>query len=101
MKSKKYVTYIKKEFCFDKNEKNEFKLYRKVRDHCHYTGKFRGAANNIYNLKYKVPKKIPVVIHNAGNDTHFIIELLAEEFGGQFVCTFSLDLLMTKQLHLN
>ena len=31
----------KKEFCYDKNEKNKFKLYQKVRDHCHYTGKLR------------------------------------------------------------
>ena len=27
----------KKEFCNDENEKREFKLYHKVRDHCHYT----------------------------------------------------------------
>ena len=33
-----------KEFCYDKNEKTKFKLYQKVRDHCHYTGKFRGAS---------------------------------------------------------
>ena len=32
MKSKKYAIYIKKSFCNDKNKK-------KVRDHCHYTGK--------------------------------------------------------------
>ena len=31
----------KKKFCFDENEKSEFKLYHKVRDHCHYTEKFR------------------------------------------------------------
>ena len=30
-----------KEFCYDKNEKKNFKLYQKDRDHCHYTGKFR------------------------------------------------------------
>ena len=28
----------------------------KVRDHCHYTGKYRGTAHNICNLRYKVPK---------------------------------------------
>ena len=51
-------------FFIDKNEKSEFKLYHKFRDHCHYTGKFRGAAHNICNLRYKVPKKILVVFHN-------------------------------------
>ena len=25
--------------------------YQKVRDHCHYTGKYRGAAHSIFNLK--------------------------------------------------
>ena len=38
----------------------KFKLYQKVRDHCHYTGKFRGAAHSICNLRYKVPQEIPV-----------------------------------------
>ena len=33
-----------------KTIKNEFKPYHKVRGHCHYTGKFRGAAHNICNL---------------------------------------------------
>ena len=32
------------------------KKYFKVRDHCHYTGKYRGAAHDIYNLTYKTPK---------------------------------------------
>ena len=47
----------KKQFCFEKNEGSEFKLYRKVRDHCHYTKKIREAAHSICNLKYKVSKK--------------------------------------------
>ena len=52
------VCYIcKKIFSTDKNDKNVFKLYHKVRDHCHYTRKFRGAAHGIYNLRYKTPKK--------------------------------------------
>ena len=27
----------------------------KVRDYCHYTGKYRGAANSICNLEFNVP----------------------------------------------
>ena len=46
----------KKIFSTDKNDKNIFKLYHKVRDYCHYTEKFRGGAHSICNLKYKTPK---------------------------------------------
>ena len=63
-KSQKVCHVCKEKFCYDKNKKNEYALYHKVRDHCHYTRKFRGAAHNICNLRYKVPKKIPVVFHN-------------------------------------
>ena len=81
------VCYISKEkFCTDKNEKNEFKLYQKIRDHCHYTGKIRGAAHSICNLKYKVPKEIPIIIHNASYDTHFMLNQLAIEFKGELNC---------------
>ena len=49
----------------------------RVRDHCHLSGKFRGVAHEISNLKYKVPKFFPVVFHNlSGNDSDlFIITL--------------------------
>ena len=71
------------DFCYDKNEKNKFKLYQKVRDHCHCTGKFRGAAHSICNLRCKVPQEIPVKIHNGSNyDYHFIFRELAEKFKG-------------------
>ena len=36
--------------------------YRKVRDHCHYAGKYRGAVCSICNLKLNVPNEIPVVL---------------------------------------
>ena len=56
-------------------------LSDKVRDHCHYTGKFRGAAHSNCNLSYKVPNFIPVVFHNlSGYDAHIIIKELAAEF---------------------
>ena len=42
---KQEVFYIrKKEFNTDKNNGNAFKLYHKVRDRCHQTGKYRGTA---------------------------------------------------------
>ena len=50
---------------------------KKVKDHCHYTGRFRGAAHNSCNLKYKKPKFIPVVFHNLANyDSHLFIKNL-------------------------
>ena len=59
----------------------------KVRDHCHYTGKYRGAAHCICNLRYKTLKEIPVVFHNGSTyDYCFIIKELAKEFEGQFEC---------------
>ena len=78
---KQKVCYIcKKEFSTDKK-------YCKVRDHCHYTGKFRGAAHSICNLRYKIPREIPVVFHNGSTyDYHFLIEQLAKEFKGSFDC---------------
>ena len=69
------ICYIcEQEFCMDENNKKEFKLNQKVRDHCHYTGKYRGAAHSICNLRYKIPKEIPVVFHNGSTYYyHFII----------------------------
>ena len=76
-----------KEFCYDKNDKKKFKVYQKVRDHCHRTGKCTGAAHSICNLNYKVPQEIPVKIHNDSKyDYHFLIKELAEEFKGEFEC---------------
>ena len=76
------VCYIcKKEF--DKSDKKHYK----VRDHCHYTGKYRGAAHNICNLRYKIPKEIPIIFHNGSTyDYHFIIKELVKEFEGNVQC---------------
>ena len=60
---------------------------RKRRDHCHYTGKYRGAAHNSCNLMYKVPKSIPVVFHNRSKyDFHLIIKYLAKHFDCPISC---------------
>ena len=76
------VCYIcKKEF--DKSDKK----HHKVRDHCHYTGKYRGADHNICNLRYKIPKEIPMVFDNGSTyDYHFIIKALVKEFDGNSEC---------------
>ena len=77
---KQKVCYIcKKEFSTDENDKNEFKLYCKVRDHCHCTGKFIGAGHSTCNLRYETAKEIPVVFHNGSSyDYHFIINKLSK-----------------------
>ena len=70
-----------------KSSSLERKKNYKVRDHCHYTGIYRGAAHNVCNLRYKVPKEIPVVFHNGSTyDYHFIIKELVKEFKGTFDC---------------
>ena len=49
----------------------------KVRDHCHYTGLYRGPAHLLCNLRYKIPSYIPVVFHNlSGYDAHLFIREL-------------------------
>ena len=52
---------------------------RKVRDHCHHSGIYRGAADSRCNLQYKIPSYSPVVFHNlAGYDAHMFIKELAK-----------------------
>ena len=72
-------------FCTDEDDE-DYKNRKKVKDQWHYTEKFRGAAHSICNLRYKVLENIPIVIHNASYDTHFIINQLAEEFKGELNC---------------
>ena len=83
IKSKKFVLYEKNKFSTD----DENKKYKKIRDHCHYAGKYRGAARNICNLRYKIPTEIPVVFHNGTTYNHkFIINDLTKEVEGWFEC---------------
>ena len=49
----------------------------KVRDHCHVTGKFRGAAHCNCNINLHFTKKVPVIFHNLrGCDSHLIFNEL-------------------------
>ena len=71
--NKKDFKYAKKCYACDK----KFEKDDKVRDHCHYTGKYRGAACISCNSKMKNPKFIPVVFHNLQNyDSHLFIKNL-------------------------
>ena len=56
----------------------------KVRNHCYYTGNYRGAAHRNCNLQYKLPSYIPIVFHNlAGHDAHLFIRELAASGGAK------------------
>ena len=49
----------------------------KVRDHCHITGKYRGAAHKKCNSELRIPKKLPIIFHNLeGYDGHLIFREL-------------------------
>ena len=84
-KKQKECHICRERFFIDKDDEN-YTSRKKVKDHFHYTGKFRGAAHSKCNLNYKVPKDIPIIIHNASYDTHFIINQLAIEFKGELNC---------------
>ena len=57
----------------------------KVRDHCHFTGEYRGAAHKFYTLKLKIKPgktKIPVLLHNLrGYDSHLIMQKIHKAKG--------------------
>ncbi|XP_071580579.1 uncharacterized protein [Temnothorax nylanderi] len=56
---------------------------KRVRDHCHLNGRYRGPAHSRCNLNYRNVYVIPVFFHNlSGYDAHFIIEKIANDFEG-------------------
>ena len=76
---------------FEKNEsedekKDEYNKDRKVRDHYHYTGDYRGAAHSGCNLRYKILSYIPVVFYNlSGYDVHLFIRELGKQNGNETI----------------
>ena len=70
--------YNWREADFPDDDDNDNKQYHKVGDHFHYTGKFRGAAHSIRNLRYKSPKEISILFHNGSTYYQFIINQLAK-----------------------
>ena len=88
--SKSYVNervcfMCKKRFSADKNDRKEFNLYHQVRDHCYYTGKYKGAAHNKCSLRYRLLFEFPIVFHKGSTyEYHVIITEVAKKFDGQF-----------------
>ena len=98
-----YQNYYKnlKTMIFNSEDKKDFKsatlchicekdLYKdketgkilKVRDHCHFTGEYRGAAHNECNLNCKKTLILPVIFHNLqGYDSHLFIKQPAKVSG--------------------
>ena len=75
------VSYVKENLIIIK------KVRKKVKDHDHYTGIYRGAAHSTCNFRYSAQRDIPVVIHNGSKyDFHLIIKELAEEFRSEIHC---------------
>ena len=82
---KQQKSYQNAKTCYICKEKIKDKNYCKVNYHCHYTGKYRGAAHSIHNLKYSATKKL----HNGSNyHYHFIIKELALHNGSNYNCHF-------------
>ena len=66
--------YQNSECCWICNEKI---IKDKVRDHCHITSKFNGAAHKECNSKLRIPRKMPIIVHNLeGYDGHLIFREL-------------------------
>jgi hypothetical protein len=56
-----------------------FLSLKRARDHCHITGKYRGATHPNCNLNYKIRNKIPVIFHNLrGYDSHLIMQSIGK-----------------------
>ena len=89
--TKKRLKPKKQKKCYICNEgfstDDDNKKYHIVRDHCHYTGKYRGAAHCICNLRYQIAKEIPVVFFNGSTyDYHLTIKELTKKFEGEIKC---------------
>ena len=60
-------------------QKKIYHLYKKVRDQCHFTVKYRGTGHSKCNMNYKISKNIPGVFNNGSTyDYHFILKELAK-----------------------
>ena len=71
--------WIRQEALVKDRNHEDYKNKRPVRDHCHFTGEYRGAAHSICNLQFRKPKFTPITLHNlSGYDSHLFIKDLGK-----------------------
>ena len=67
--------------CREKFKDDDINM-RKVRDHCHFTGRYRGALHSKCNFRLKRTRTMPVFFHNlTGYDCHLFVKRLADSPG--------------------
>ena len=67
--NKQQESYENGKFCYICRQKFEDKYaqdkkYCIVRNHCHYTGEYRGDAHSTFKLKHSIPKKVTIIFHS-------------------------------------
>ena len=68
---KQKVCYICKKGFSAADDDDDNKKHHKVRDHCHYTGNYKGTAHDICNIRYKTPKDISILFHNGSTYDYY------------------------------
>ena len=89
MKEQDKIAYEKATRCWICEQEIKNSTNPNVRDHCHFTGQYRGPAHKSRNLKLKIKPgvtKIPVVFHNLkGYDSHLIMQKI-HTTKGNIIC---------------
>ena len=53
----------------------------KIKDHCLFKEKYRGKAHSSCNLRYAIPREVPLTMYNISNNGfYFIIKHLIDKF---------------------
>ena len=102
----RYKEATKCHICYKPFDSKKFK----VRDHCHYTGRYRGPTHRNCNLRYRNPSYIPIAFHNlSGYDVHLFIKQLGAKSKDIGVITknkedyiaFSVDIVVDRYVDKN